>query len=139
MPAQYSVSQLSHSQWTAQTGAPTGIVNMAQTIDGFLWLATSGGLFRFDGVGFERFIGTENVPMLSQNIFTLHSTADGDLWIGHYFGGISQLHNGRLVNYGREQGLSPGFVMAFAKTPDGTIWAGTTRGLFQLEGQQWHP
>lgn len=98
---------------------------MAQTSDGFLWLATSGGLFRFDGVEFERFAGTEDVPLPSQGIYTLYATADGDLWIGHHFGGASQLHNGRLVNYGREQGLPPGSVTAFAKTPDGTIWAGS--------------
>lgn len=138
VPPQYTVSQLFHSQWTAQSGAPAGIVNMAQTSDGFLWLATSGGLFRFDGVEFERFAGTAGAPLLSQDIYTLYAAADGDLWIAHHFGGASQLHNGRLVNYGREQGMPPGSVMAFAKTPDGRIWAGTTRGLFQLEGQQWH-
>jgi len=138
VPAHYSVSQLFHTQWTAQSGAPAGINYMAQTSDGFLWLATSGGLFRFDGVEFERFTGTAGVPLLSQDIYTLHATADGDLWIGHHFGGASQLHKRRLVNYGREQGLPPGSVTAFAKTPDGTIWAGTSRGLFQLEGRQWH-
>jgi ligand-binding sensor domain-containing protein len=124
VPAHYSVSQLFHTQWTAQSGAPAGIDYMAQTSDGFLWLATSGGLFRFDGVEFERFTGTGGVPLLSQDIYTLHATPDGDLWIGHHFGGASQLHNGRLANYGREQGLPTGSVTAFAKTPDGMIWAG---------------
>jgi signal transduction histidine kinase/ligand-binding sensor domain-containing protein len=138
VPAHYGVSQLFHTQWTAQTGAPTGVAYIAQTSDGFLWLATSGGLFRFDGVEFERFTGTEHVPLLSQNIFTLHATSDGDLWIGHYFGGISLLRHGRLTNYGRDQGLPGGTVEAFARTLDGTVWAGTTRGLYRLEGGQWH-
>src|SRR5262249_52136400 len=137
VPEHYSVSQLYHTQWTAQSGAPAGIEYIAQTSDGFLWLATSGGLFRFDGVEFERFTGTDDVPLLSQNIFTLHAPTDGDLWIGHYFGGISQLHKGRLTNYGQEEGLPAASVEAFAKTLDGTIWAGTSRGLFRLEGRRW--
>src|SRR5215469_518714 len=138
MPAHYSVSQLFHTQWTAQTGAPTGIAYIAQTSDGFLWFASSGGLFRFDGVEFERFTGTEHAPLLSNNIFTLHATTDGDLWIGHYFGGISLLRHGRLTNYGRDQGLPGGTAEAFARTLDGTVWAGTTRGLYRLEGGQWY-
>ena len=37
--------------WSTQAGLPQNSVNaMVQTPDGYLWLATQGGLARFDGV-----------------------------------------------------------------------------------------
>lgn len=139
LPAQYGISQLYHTKWTAQDGVPTGIEAIAQTRDGFLWLGTSGGLFRFDGVEFERFSGAGGVPLLSQDISGLYVATDGGLWIGHHLGGVSHLHEGRLVNYGQAQGLPRSSVAGMAKAGDGTLWAGTTRGLFRLDGGRWQP
>src|SRR5687767_9658010 len=48
------IGQLYHTSWTANDGAPTGIESVAQTSDGYVWLAASAGLFRFDGIRFER-------------------------------------------------------------------------------------
>jgi hypothetical protein len=39
---------------------------LAQTTDGFLWLGTAQGLYRFDGVSFERY-----EPFQSSNITAL--------------------------------------------------------------------
>jgi hypothetical protein len=51
------ISQLYHAAWTVKDGAPTGVEALAQTRDGYLWIAASAGLFRFDGVRFERIDG----------------------------------------------------------------------------------
>ena len=45
-----------HQSWTEATGAPAPVLDMAQGRDGFLWLATGEGLFRFDGISFERIV-----------------------------------------------------------------------------------
>ncbi|PMY48650.1 hypothetical protein C1Y31_32720, partial [Pseudomonas sp. FW305-25] len=45
--------QFHHSNWTIEDGAPPDIWAIAQTTDGFLWLGTGGGLYRFDGIRFE--------------------------------------------------------------------------------------
>ena len=48
-----SISQYGHDVWTAQHGLPGEAVNqIVQTRDGYLWLRTSAGLVRFDGVRF---------------------------------------------------------------------------------------
>src|SRR6185295_12823840 len=45
------VSQYGHAAWTARNGFSVGaIFAMAQTPDGYLWLGSEFGLFRFDGV-----------------------------------------------------------------------------------------
>jgi ligand-binding sensor domain-containing protein len=54
LPADLSLSQLYHTQWTVQDGAPTGILGIAQTRDGYIWLVAGGRLFSFDGVAVER-------------------------------------------------------------------------------------
>ena len=48
-----AVSQYAHSAWRVRDGFSLGTVfAMAQTPDGYLWLGSQFGLFRFDGVRF---------------------------------------------------------------------------------------
>ena len=47
------VSQYAHTSWTTRNGFSLGnIYAMTQPPDGYLWLGTDSGLFRFDGVRF---------------------------------------------------------------------------------------
>src|ERR1700722_15616709 len=68
-----------HTAWTAQDGAPSGAWNLAQTADGYLWLATATGLFRFDGVRFELFQPTRGRALPSPNTTALLALRDGGL------------------------------------------------------------
>ena len=43
-----------HTAWNGQRGAPSDVVQFTQTPDGWLWLSSPNGLFRFDGVDFQR-------------------------------------------------------------------------------------
>src|SRR6266550_3808073 len=49
------LTELHHTGWRAKDGAPSQITALAQTADGYLWIGSSVGLFRFDGVQFERY------------------------------------------------------------------------------------
>ena len=45
---------LSHQSWSTEEGLPQSSVHaIAQTRDGYIWVATEGGLARFDGVSFK--------------------------------------------------------------------------------------
>jgi ligand-binding sensor domain-containing protein len=47
------ISQYGHSSWKIQDGYFGGQpVSITQTKDGYLWVETEGGIFRFDGVQF---------------------------------------------------------------------------------------
>eukprot|EP01032_Pedospumella_encystans_P000852 gene852-986_t len=48
------VANLNHASWSEKDGVPSDIQSLAQTVDGWLWLGTTDGLYRFDGVNFER-------------------------------------------------------------------------------------
>jgi len=41
-----ATQQVGHDMWTFKEGAPEDIITIAQTKDGFLWLAGPTGLFR---------------------------------------------------------------------------------------------
>ena len=66
-----TIAQFYHTAWTIEDGAPSGIFTLAQTKDGYLWLGTFSGLFRFDGVRFERYQPERGDPFPSQDISQL--------------------------------------------------------------------
>jgi len=131
------VSQFYHSAWTAKEGAPTGVVSLAQTSDGYLWIAAAAGLFRFDGVRFERIDGIGGQRLPSSSIHSLWAPPSGGLWVGYAFGGATFINNGRITNYGEKEGLPVGSVRGFAQDGSGTAWVATTRGLRRFEASQW--
>jgi len=110
---------------------------MAQTRDGYLWMGNAAGLFRFDGVGFERIEKSNHARLLSNNVYLLWAAPMGGLWIGYGFGGASYMKDGHITNYTLADGLPSGTIMGFAEDPTGVVWAGSSRGLMRLEGQRW--
>jgi signal transduction histidine kinase/ligand-binding sensor domain-containing protein len=116
------VAQYAHTSWTARDGAVLGLVfAMAQTPDGYLWIAGSFGLFRFDGMRFERWQPPDG-QALPSGPYSLLVSRDGTLWIGT-FGGLSSW-NGKTFVY-RYPRIGPGrFVTSLLEDRDGTVWAG---------------
>lgn len=86
-----------HATWTSRDGAPAEIRSMAQTPDGWLWLGTSTGLFRFDGQRFEHYAAASQGPIAKRRVNELRASAAGDLWISYSVGGLSVLRkNGKM-------------------------------------------
>jgi len=133
-----SLQQLYHTAWTFRDGAPISW-DLTQTADGYLWLGGRSGLYRFDGVRFERFTPVAGPPLPNTNIQSLDITNDGSLWIGWNVKGLSQLKDGRLVNYGEESGLSSGTVNGVQQDGRGRIWAFSPEGMYRLENNRWLP
>src|SRR5262245_19676045 len=76
-----SVAQFNRTAWTTKDGAPTEVWTMAQTPDGWLWFGGQTGLYRFDGIQFER-IALEGLdPRRSRAIAALYASESGALWI----------------------------------------------------------
>ncbi|NYE59457.1 signal transduction histidine kinase/ligand-binding sensor domain-containing protein [Duganella sp. 1224] len=127
---------LHHSSWTARDGAPAMVLSMAQGADGWLWLASPTGLYRFDGVQFEQFTPA-NGPLLSRNVSVVSAGDDGALWIGYRSGGVSRLHNGHVRNYGQQDGLPKRAVWGVERDGGGRVWAATALGMYYLDRERW--
>lgn len=127
---------LHHTSWTARDGAPGMILSMTQTKDGWLWLGGPSGLYRFDGMQFERFTPS-NAPLLTKNVSVANAFSDGSLWIGYRTGGAARLQHGRIRNYGERDGLPSRAVWGVEQDGDGRTWAATAQGMFYLEDDRW--
>jgi ligand-binding sensor domain-containing protein len=129
--------RLYHSAWTDREGAPANITDVVQAADGWLWVASHGGLDRFDGVQFERFRPRQGPSFLSDDVSALLALPDGGLWIGYGSGGASLLRDEVLTNYPANGGLGTHAILQLARDRDGMVWAATDDGLKRFDGRQW--
>jgi signal transduction histidine kinase/ligand-binding sensor domain-containing protein len=132
------LSEYTHHAWGAAQGAPAQIQAITQTTDGWLWLSSPGGLFRYDGVSFERMDAIDGNPLLSTIVLPVYAPPDGGLWVGYRFGGASLFKDGKVQHYGAAQGFPAGTTMNFTRATDGTIWAATNLGLAYFGAGRWH-
>lgn len=122
-----------HTAWNGQRGAPADVFQFTQTPDGWLWISSSNGLFRFDGLDFERMDSVRGHRPHTTNTVGLLTTRDGRLWIGGRFGGISVIGDDGMRVFDEKKGLPPGMVLTMSEAPDGSVWASTSSGLGVLD------
>lgn len=68
-------------QWTMDDGLPQSSVNdIIQTRDGYLWLATFGGLTRFNGESFTVFNRSNTKGLTSDRVLNLYEDRSGAIW-----------------------------------------------------------
>ncbi|SEL10047.1 Signal transduction histidine kinase [Pseudoxanthomonas sp. GM95] len=141
LPAQAALpegfAQYQQTAWTTASGAPADIWAMRQSRDGYLWLATGFGLYRFDGQRFERRAPPPGTQFASNNMTALEVEDDGTLWIGYYNAGVTRVGPKTLDNYGQAQGVPGGMVFGFARDADHRLWVATDHGLAYFNGQRW--
>ncbi|MCF8268140.1 MAG: hypothetical protein K9I69_08640, partial [Ignavibacteriales bacterium] len=72
------------TSWNSSNGLPQNSVNrIAKDKKGFLWLATMGGLVRFDGVNFKIY-NVKEYPMLrTDRIIEVLVDRDDRIWIAN--------------------------------------------------------
>jgi signal transduction histidine kinase/ligand-binding sensor domain-containing protein len=129
------ITQLVHTRWTTEDGAPSDVRALAQTRDGYLWVGAVSGLVRFDGVRFAPFTPRAGDTLPPGGVRSLLTARDGSLWIVWLSGRVSRLHDGRLISYGESDGVAPTFRLAESST--GTLVAGTATGLARFAAGKW--
>lgn len=107
---------------------------IAQTSDGYLWIATQQGLARFDGSHFAVFNARNTEALRRSVIWALLGPRSGGLWIGSMPGGLARLANRSFRAFGNENGLSSSHVYVVHEDAQGRLWVGTTEGLAVLKG-----
>jgi len=133
-----SIKQLLHTAWGPRDGAPLGRINaLAQTNDGYLWMVGPAGLYRFDGLAFERMEMPYSPKLSSLRPFTVFAARDGGVWIGFMFGGVARLKDGRWQVYSPDEGVPAGSPLGFSEAPDGTLWVAATGGIGRFDGLRW--
>ena len=110
-----------HQRWIEGSEVPVPVVAMAQGRDGFLWLATGDGLYRFDGLRFEPIV-VESDGQKHESPSALLVTSKGEVWTSFesprqfavYRDGALRVLAGRPA---------PSRIVQMVEGADGSIWA----------------
>jgi ligand-binding sensor domain-containing protein/signal transduction histidine kinase len=124
--------------WNDKEGLPAGRIRaIEQDADGYLWLGTDVGLVRFDGVRFTSWNTrlANGLPITRVN--ALLSSRDGSLWVSINERELIRIEHGVPTTFAEREGFDRGFVFALSEDHEGTVWAGTLRGLYRFSHQRW--
>jgi ligand-binding sensor domain-containing protein/two-component sensor histidine kinase len=134
-----AASEYSVRAWQIEDGLPqNSVTSIAQTPDGYLWLATFNGLARFDGVRFTVY-DEGNVPALpSSRLVRLDVDEHGALWIQTEEGALVRFREGAFKEFSAREGLPAVGAAGMARGPKGRVLlVDRSGGVCGLEGDEW--
>jgi ligand-binding sensor domain-containing protein len=131
-----TINQYGHSVWFKRNGLPVNSINVGfQGRDGYLWLGTTAGLFRFDGVDFYSVNTNLKNPNIVETISSLCMSKDSTLWIGTAYNGLFQYKNGKITvidpTVDPTIGINSTQIRVLLESPAGNLWIGTSYGLYK--------
>jgi signal transduction histidine kinase/ligand-binding sensor domain-containing protein len=131
----FDLQPFSFDSWLRDTGMPQApIHSLAQTTDGYLWLAGAHQLSRFDGA---RFVPVAlPLPMAGDPISVLFADSRGALWVGTRSRGLARFSRGSFEQLTAPPELMTNRVTSMTERKDGALWIGTTRGLLLWNGER---
>jgi ligand-binding sensor domain-containing protein len=120
---------------TTKQGLSQNNVNaIIQDHYGYIWIGTSIGLNRYDGITFEIYKNDPDIPgsISSSSINCVYETKDGRLWVGTTSGlNLFQRETGKFVVYKNASGISTtissDFINCIYQDSRGTLFIGTNK------------
>lgn len=123
-------AQYRFDAWTTEHGLPqNSVLAIAQTPDGYLWLATFNGLVRFDGVRFTVFDKYNTPSMPSSRLADLYVDASGALWVVTAEDGVIRYQAGAFTPLTQAHGLPDNTVRQIQSGRAGELLFSTEKGL----------
>ncbi len=118
------------------------IYQVIQDRKGFIWLATSEGLNRYDGYNIKSFLHNDKTKgsISSDWIWAIKEDTQGQLWVGTDRGGLNKLNaDGRTFSVFKHdsdnpQSISGDIVRVISEDDSGQMWIGTDTGLNLFDG-----
>ncbi|KWS04259.1 Histidine kinase/response regulator hybrid protein [Lysobacter capsici AZ78] len=118
-------------QLTVADGLPSNTISrIAEDRFGYLWIATSEGLARYDGISYQ--VWRREQGLRDNYLWAVHVDAHNRVWIGTGQSGLAMLDTDRKTfryyNRANTAGMGDDTVWSIASTPDGALWFGTQHG-----------
>lgn len=134
-----AVSNLQFSYLTSNNGLPCDEVNYTyQDSEGFIWIGTKLGLYKYDGYQFKPFKNNFIHPSLltSNDVTSLCEDRNNCLWIGTSYG-INRLDckTSKIRQYLFTDFDNSCVIDCILCTHDGTLWVGTDGGLYRYDAR----
>ena len=109
--------------WLSDDGLPDNdVTGIAQTSEGYLWVATQGGLALFDGVRFREVELATPSQRTRPLIRLLLLTPGNELWLALEGGTVISLSSNRTNVFSPTDGLPNFRPVSLAQARDGAIW-----------------
>ncbi|HJU82827.1 MAG TPA: diguanylate cyclase [Holophagaceae bacterium] len=105
------------------------VLSMLQDRQGFMWMGTEDGLYRYDGHRFQDFGTRDGLP--SSYITDMVEDGQGRLWVGTYQG-LALREGDRFKPFGPAEGLPEGPIHDLSAGVEEGLWAATPSGPFVL-------
>ncbi len=120
-------------KWQFQQGLPQPtIFKVLQTADGYIWLGTQSGLYRFDGLQFKDAPAIGYVSFKNFWIQDVCEDRSHNLWIATSENGLVRLAAGKTRSFGVAAGLPSANVRCLLLARNGDLWIGTDNGLAHI-------
>ena len=128
-----NIDQYGHDVWTSQNGL-TGeaVYQILQSPDGYLWLMTSAGLVRFDGVRFVPVAPLVKGQPVNEPIVAICRGADGDLLIRTRSRTLVY-RNGLFADYRPPAALPDGSVRVLFESREHQVFVGADDFIYVLD------
>ena len=85
--------------WTVESGLPqSAVTELVRDGNGFVWGATFGGMFRFDGRTIRRYTSADLSALSGNSVTALATEHGGALLVGTPEGRLVRLRNGQMVD-----------------------------------------
>ena len=115
------ITQYTHRSWTLKEGfAIPPVTALAQTADGYIWVGTQKGLFRFDDLKYTP-VELPGSNLSNPEIIALTASKSGNLWISVATGLLKREPTARIVAYPPEAGA----VSHMIEDHSGRLWITT--------------
>lgn len=112
-----------YRSWQSDEGLPDNtVVGLAQSADGFLWVASQSGLARFDGVRFREFPSLNAAGEPSTPLHSLFLDRQDRLWIAKDHGVLICLEQGRISRFIPENRLPDLTTHLMVEDRQGGLW-----------------
>jgi signal transduction histidine kinase/ligand-binding sensor domain-containing protein len=125
---------LGHQSWSTENGLPQNSVHKVfQSRDGYIWIATEGGVARFNGIDFTTFSHETSPAFTSDDICCFAQDPVGSLWIGTA-DGLLQYTAGVFRRYSTDDGLPSDGISSLAVADDGGLLILAGNRISKLSG-----
>ncbi|HEX3744717.1 MAG TPA: two-component regulator propeller domain-containing protein [Bryobacteraceae bacterium] len=126
------IDQYGHDIWTAQNGLPgEAVYQILQTRDGYLWLRTSAGIVRFDGVRFMAEDLTVDGRALREPVKAICRGADGDVLV-RTTSRTLRYRDGVFTDYRKPGVLPDGDIRVLFESQRHEVLAGADNLIYRL-------
>ncbi|HKK44671.1 MAG TPA: two-component regulator propeller domain-containing protein [Balneolaceae bacterium] len=118
--------------YSIEKGLSEAVVNdLMQDSQGYLWIATSYGLNRFDGVKFQNYYSEDG--LLANKIYSLYEDGKGDIWIGTG-GGVNVMRADSIYTLPYLKPLESSTIVDIYQDHQGDFWFATDgEGVWHMD------